>query len=73
VLASRVLVSASRRNNLSFVFQPKLTEPSRKQVRDREDALAVTRDVCTAESRSLHGHTLGEIPWFIDVASQFDG
>jgi len=35
-----VLVSASRRNNLSFVFRPKLTEPSRKKVRDREDALA---------------------------------
>ena len=40
MLACRVLVSASRRNNLSFVFRPKLTEQSRKKVRDREDALA---------------------------------
>ena len=70
---SRVLVSASRRNNLSFVFRPKLTEPSRKKVRDREDALAITRDVCAPQSRSLHGYAFGEIPWFIDVAAQFDG
>jgi len=70
---SRVLVSASRRNNLSFVFQPKLTEPSRKQVRDREDALAITRDVCAAQTGSFDGYAFSEVAWFIDVASQFDG
>jgi len=42
--ASRVVVSASRRNRL---FQ--LTD-GRQEVRDREDAIASTRDACATQS-----------------------
>jgi hypothetical protein len=41
--ASRVLVSASRRNRLFFISIPVAMERESK-VRDREDALASTRD-----------------------------
>ena len=49
--ASRVLVSASRRNNLSLGLHYRRTTNGRK-VRDREDALASTRDACATQSIS---------------------
>jgi hypothetical protein len=70
---SRVLVSASRRNNLSFVFRPKLTEQSRKKFAIAKTRSPVTRDVCAPQTRSFDGYAFGEVAWFIDVASQFDG
>ncbi|SRR6266436_6696112 len=31
------------------------------------------RAMSSPNQQSLHGYALGEIPWFIDVAAQFDG
>jgi hypothetical protein len=52
--ASRVLVSASRRNSLSLcsVCSPR---NAREKVGDREDAFANTRDACA----TLHDRALG--------------
>src|SRR5438094_2739784 len=51
--ASRVLVSASRRNNL-FQSQASLANARRKRKSSRpRDALASTRDGCASQSRSL--------------------
>ena len=52
--ASRVLVSASRRNNL-FLNVPRGKKVEiEKKVRDREDRLAGTRDACaTPEAIAL--------------------
>jgi len=44
--ASRVLVSASRRNNLFLKRQLQNRVEYTGKVRDREDALASTRDAC---------------------------
>jgi hypothetical protein len=40
------------------------------------NAAPLARNVCAMSSlnqQSLHGYALGEIPWFIDVAAQFNG
>jgi len=47
--ASRVLVSASRRNNLSLCSVCSIKN-SREKVRDREDAFANTRDACATRT-----------------------
>ena len=47
--ASRVLVSAPRRNNLSLCSSRSASQALR-EVRDREDALASTRDARTTQT-----------------------
>ena len=48
------LVSASRRNELRFC-PPERTFNAHGKVRDREDALASTRDACAPQSFCDHG------------------
>ena len=50
--ASGVLVSASRRNELSFLLAAE-NERVSTEVRDREDAIASTRDACAPQNRSV--------------------
>ena len=49
---SRMLVSASRRNNLLLNVPRRKVEIETK-VRDREDALASTRDACATQKVSI--------------------
>jgi hypothetical protein len=51
--ASRVLVSASRRNSL-FWCNLWCAIGAPEKVRDREDALAGTRDACAAQNLMRH-------------------
>ena len=51
--ASRVLVSASRRNELPLDFAAIEQIPAVEKVRDREDALASMRDACATQNRVI--------------------
>jgi hypothetical protein len=51
--ASGVLVSASRRNKLHFKISCFRAASGRQKVRDREDALASTRDACATQNPRL--------------------
>ena len=48
--AFRVLVSASRRNNLSIARRYSWVEDAFSKVRDRVDAFASTRDACAPQT-----------------------
>jgi len=50
---SRVLVSASRRNELPLDFAAMEQIPAVEKVRDREDALASMRDACATQNRVI--------------------
>jgi len=50
--ASRVLVSASRRNNLFFKPRQRQEIEIATKVRDREDALASTRGACATQTQA---------------------
>ncbi len=50
--ASRVLVSASRRNGLCLSLTRSAGE-ALKEVRDREDGLANTRDACAPQNSAV--------------------
>ena len=71
--APRVLVLASRQNNLFFLFRPQLAEASTNE----KFVIARTRSPGRRGDRSpshlFHGYALGEISRFIDIAAQFDG
>ena len=51
--ASRVLVSASHRNELPLDFAAIEQIPAVEKVRDREDALASMRDACATQNRFI--------------------
>jgi len=50
---SGVLVSASRRNELLLTVSCSRAVNAFRKVRDREDALASTRDACATQKRAI--------------------